>query len=289
MNLLVRINVALATGFTIAALAVGVACSSMLRANAKREVLREASVMMDSALATRAYTEDEIRPLLEAQLRSQFLPQSVPSYGATQDFLKLHDVHPEYAYKEAALNPTNLRDRATDWEADLIQQFRSDPQAAELVGERETPLGRSLYLARPIRAEAACLSCHSVPAAAPATLLARYGNTNGFGWQEQEVVAAQVVSVPLASATAQANQIFRSIMVWIVGILAAALLSVNAILYFLVVRPVRRIAGIADELSIGHVSAPDFPARGSTELVGLVRSFNRMRTSLDKALKLLEP
>ena len=68
---------------------------------------------------------------------------------------------------EATLNPTNLRDRATDWEGDMMQQFRNDPQTREIIGERDTPMGRSLYLARPITAEAKCLVCHSVPAAAP--------------------------------------------------------------------------------------------------------------------------
>ena len=288
MSLLVRINVVLVAGFALSAVAVGVACSAALQANAKRDVLRQASLMMDSALATRAYTEEEIRPLLESQMPKRFLAQSVPSYGATQDFLKLHERHPEYAYKEAALNPTNLRDRAMDWEADLIQKFRNDPKTTELVGERDTPLGRSLYLARPIRAEANCLRCHSVPGAAPAALLTRYGSANGFGWQEHEIVAAQVVSVPFSNATAQADATFLSIMMWIVGILVVALLGVNLVLYFLVVRPVRRIVSIADELSVGNVSAPDFPTSGSAELVGLGRAFNRMRTSLDKAMKLLE-
>jgi protein-histidine pros-kinase len=107
--------------------------------------------------------------------------------------------HPEYAYKEATLNPTNLQDRAMDWESDLIQQFRNDAHQAEIIGERDTPTGRSLYLARPIRAEAQCLVCHSLPAAAPVTLIQRYGANNGFGWQVHEVVGAQD-SVPLASA-----------------------------------------------------------------------------------------
>ena len=83
--------------------------------------------MMDSALSMRAYTSEEIVPLLSAQMAKDFLPQSVPSYAATQNFLKLREHHPEYAYREATLNPTNLRDRATDWEADIVQQFRNDP------------------------------------------------------------------------------------------------------------------------------------------------------------------
>jgi len=62
---------------------------------------------------------------------------------------------------------------------------------------------------------------------------------------------------------------------------------VNAILYLLIVRPVRRIAAIADELSLGNLAAAEFPTGGSPELRALTSSFNRMRTSLSKALRLL--
>jgi protein-histidine pros-kinase len=289
MNLLVRINLALGATLAVAALALGYGCRSLLQANAQQEVLREAGLMMDSALATRSYTSSEILPLLQSRAKTEFLPQSVPFYAATQHFLKLREQHPEYSYKEATLNPTNLRDRATDWEADLIQQFRNDSKTREIVGERDTPVGRSLYLSRPIHAETACLECHSAPAAAPAALLARYGSDNGFGWQAGEVVGAHVVSVPLASATAAADLVFRSIAAWMVVVIVLTMLVVNVIVYLLVVRPIRRIAGIAEEVSVGNVSGRDFPAGGSRELTALTGSFERMRTSLEKAMKLLEP
>ena len=288
MNLLVRINLVLAVAFALAAFAVGEACWTMLQENAKQETLREAGLMMDSALSMRAYTAAEIVPLLNAQMEKEFLPQSVPSYAATKNFLHLHEKHPEYAYKEATLNPTNLEDRAMDWESDLIQQFRNDEHHTELVGERDTPTGTSLYLARPIRAEAKCLVCHSVPQAAPATLIQRYGSNNGFGWQSHEVIGAQVVSVPLATATANATRVFRGVMDSVVAILVATLLMVNAILYYLIVRPVRRMATIAEQVSLGDMAAGEFPAHGSSELTHLGRAFNRMRTSLDKALRMLE-
>lgn len=288
MSLLVRINVALVATFAIAAAALGYACTSMLQANAKREVLQQAGLMIDNALATRDYTAEEILPLLNAQMRSEFLPQSVPFYAATQNFLRLRERHPEYAYKEATLNPTNPRDRATDWEADLIQKFRNDSHTHEIIGERDTPTGRSLYLARPIRVESECLGCHSLPSTAPASLLARYGSDNGFGWQANEIVGAQIVSVPLASAAASADRIFRRVMSSIVIAMLIAVLIVNATLYFLVVRPIRHIARIADGLSLGNPPAQDFPDRGSVELTALARSFKRMRISLEKALQLLE-
>ena len=287
MNLLLRINVTLGLAFALGAVAAGYVCWGTLEKNAERQVITEAGLMMDSALAMRAYTSNEIDPLLSERMQHEFLPQSVPSYAATQSFLKLREARPQYSYKEATLNPTNLRDRAADWEADIIQRFRNDAQAREFVGRRDTPLGETLYLARPIHADAACLVCHSTPAAAPQTVLARYGSNNGFGWQANEVVGAQVVTVPFANAAANAESAFHAFMISLLIVFAATLIAVNIALYFLVVRPIRRMAGIADQLSLGDMSAPEFPVSGGKEIAALGRAFTRMRISLDKALKLL--
>ncbi len=288
MSLLTRINLALGAVFIIAALTAGYVCRSILEANAQREVFAEAGLMMDSALAIRDYTANEILPLLSERIQSEFPPQSVPFYAATQNFLRLRARHPEYMYKEATLNPMNPRDRAADWESDIIQRFRGDAHAREMVGERDTPMGKSLYLARPIRNEAQCATCHSTPSAAPRTLIARYGNDNGFGWQDQEVVGAQIVPVPFANAAANADRAFQAFMVSLAAVFAAVFLVVNAVLYLLVVRPVRQIARVADRLSLGDMSAEDFSRRGAKEIASLIRSFNRMRKSLEKALQLLE-
>jgi HAMP domain-containing protein len=287
MSLLIRINLALGAVFMLAALTAGYACRSILEANAQREVFTEAGLMMDSALAIRNYTANEILPLLSGRMEGDFPPQSVPFYAATQNFLQLRARHPEYMYKEATLNPTNPRDRAADWEGDIVQRFRSDPQSREMVGVRDTPMGKSMYLARPIRNEAGCATCHSTPSAAPRSLIARYGSDNGFGWQANEVVGAQIVSVPFANAEANAGRAFQTYMISLVAIFAAVFLVVNAVLYFMVVRPMRQIVRVADRLSLGDMSAEDFSGRGAKEIASLVRSFNRMRKSLDKALHLL--
>jgi len=285
VRLLLRINLILAAVFALATVTLSFAGASLLRDNARLEALREAGLMMDSALASRDYTAGEIVPLLTTQMQSEFLPQSVPSYAATQNFLKVRAERPEYSYKEATLNPTNPRDRATDWEADIIQKFRNDPNTKQLQGERATPMGPSLYLARPIRAEAKCLICHSVPAAAPRTLIARYGSDNGFGWQADEVVGAQIVSVPFALANADSG--LRTMILVVVATFATVLLIVNLTIYYFLLRPLRRMARIADEVSEGDTTAAEFPEVGGWEISELARSFNRLRVSLEKALKLL--
>jgi protein-histidine pros-kinase len=120
-------------------------------------------------------------------------------------------------------------------------------------------------------------------------MIARYGSDNGFGWQPDEVVGTQVVSVPFARATTNAHRAFRAFMFSLVAVFAAVFAAVNGVLYMLVVGPVRRIAKVADSLSLGDLTAPQFPHQGAAEMTSLVRSFNRMRKSLEKALRLLEP
>ncbi|HYX74414.1 MAG TPA: DUF3365 domain-containing protein [Steroidobacteraceae bacterium] len=288
MSLLLRVNLALVVVFAMGATLAGLACRTLLQRNAEHEIRAEAELMIDSALAARDYTAGEIAPLLLGQMQTQFLPQSIPFYAATEQFLRLHGSHPEYAYREATLNPTNPRDRATDWQADIIERFRSDPKVHEVAGTRDTPLGPSLYLAKPIRATTECLSCHGSAASAPATVVARYGRDNGYGWQAGDVIGAQVVSVPSARAVASADHAFRAFLVSLLALFLSLLLVVNLVLYLLVVRPVRRMAQLADRVSIGDAAAPRFAAGGATEIATLGRAFERMRKSLDKALKLLD-
>jgi hypothetical protein len=51
-----------------------------------------------------------------------------------QSFKALRTKFPDYTYKEAALNPTNPNDRASDWEADIINEFRNNADHKELSG-----------------------------------------------------------------------------------------------------------------------------------------------------------
>ncbi|MFC5547557.1 Tll0287-like domain-containing protein [Massilia aerilata] len=289
MKLLVKINLGLVAVFGVGFVATGFFTRQVLQKNAEEEVIGSARLMMESAMAARSYTTGEIKPLLTPQLLKTFLPQTVPSYAATQSFAALHKSNPDYSYKEATLNPTNPRDRVVDWEADVVQRLRDHPETREFIGQRNSESGPSLYLARPIRInDAQCLSCHSTPAAAPASMLALYGSNNGFGWKLGEVIGSQIVSVPLDVAMRKADRTVNMIMTGFALSFAALLLFVNAVMYWLVLRPMRRIARIADAVSEGRLEVEPFPKGGSDELAVLSTAFTRMRRSMEKALALLD-
>jgi hypothetical protein len=194
---------------------------SNLQAGAQQQVVSMAKVMLETARASRKYTTDQIAPLLETLQTSdqQFHPQSIPFYAATEAFNYFRQTHPDFAYKEAAPNPTNPRDRTVDWEADIVNEFRNDTSKKELIGRRDTPLGPSLFISTPIKVDdASCLQCHSTPDKAPPGMVKLYGSANGFGWQSGDVVGAQIVSVPAALTERLADNAFQSIFWWLIGI-----------------------------------------------------------------------
>jgi HAMP domain-containing protein len=289
MGIRFKFNLVLLAVFTAGLALTGWISYGLLQHNAKDEVVRNARLMLESALAIRGYTVKQVKPHLELQLMRVFLPQSVPAYAATETVNELRKSHPDYSYKEATLNPTNPRDRAVDWEADLVRDFRDHAETNELVGERDTPTGRALFIARPIKiVDPACLACHSVPQAAPASMIKLYGESNGFGWKWNEIVGAQIVSVPMALPIRNAERAFRAFM-WSLGaVFLAAFVVLNLMLGWLIVRPIRRMSETADKVSTGDFSRAELPAQGKDEISVLAASFNRMRRSLQKAMQMIE-
>jgi HAMP domain-containing protein len=285
MRLLLKINAVL-----IVVSLVGLALSyqvadRLLQANARSEIQGNARLLVESALAVRTYTNKQINPLLKTQSRYGFLPQRVAAYSAKEYFNNLRQQFPDYTYREATLNPTNLADRADDWEAEVVRHFRDNADVKELIGERDTAVGRTLYLARPIRiADEACLECHSSVAVAPQSMLDRYGTANGFGWQLKDVVGAQIVSVPYAVPVQRANAALSGFVRVLVGLFVFLFVVGNILMTTLVVRPVVKLSTIADQVSKGNMDAPEFPAKGGDEIAALGLSFNRLRISLRKAI-----
>jgi len=202
---------------------------------AQEQIVAMAQVMLETARASRKYTTEQVAPLLERLQTSgeQFHPQSIPFYAATEAFNYFRQAHPDFAYKEAALNPTNPRDRTVDWEADIVNEFRRDASKTELIGRRETPLGASLFISTPIKVDdASCLQCHSTPDKAPAEMVKLYGSANGFDWKFGDIVGAQFVSVPAAVTEKIASNAYQSILWWLIGIAAAVFAVANGMLFW---------------------------------------------------------
>lgn len=288
MGLRLKFNLVLLVVFLLGLGVTGYVSYDLLHRNARDEVLRNAGVMMEAALSMRGYTNTQIRPLIPYS-ETVFHPQSVPAYSATEIMTALRKKYADYSYKEAALNPTNPRDQAVEWESDIVNAFRAQPDRGEISGVRDTPTGPSLYLARPFQIkDKACLACHTTAAEAPPAMVKIYGPNNGFGWKHNEVIGAQIVSVPMDLPIRNANRAFYTFMISLSAVFVALFIILNIMMSLLIVRPITRMSGAADKISTGNMEIPEFDETGRDEVSLLAKSFNRMRRSLEKAIELIE-
>ncbi len=284
-----KINLALSGAFIVGLGVAAIGAYKVLTDAAIENSLREARIMIESASAIRSYTADSISPLLQQQMKVQFLPYSIPSFAAQTNFRLVQKKLPEYSYREPTLNPTNVNDRAADWEADIINDFRANPERHEAVAVRQTVLGNFLLLARPIKVGAkVCLTCHSAPEAAPPTMVALYGSQNGFGWKLGDIVGAQVVTIPLAVPLDRAYHTLMLVMGALTVTFIVILVIVDLLLRTLVIKPVVGMSEMATEVSMGKLDGPEFVRDSNDEIGRLSAAFTRMRRSLQSALKMLE-
>jgi protein-histidine pros-kinase len=114
-----------------------------------------------------------------------------------------------------------------------------------------------------------------------------YGVNNGFGWKMGEIIGAQIVTVPMSLPLERARQTFTTFLILLGGIFVLLLVLLNILLHFVVIRPVTRMADIANEVSLGKPDVPEYVKHGSDEISSLSQSFNRMRLSLENAMKML--
>ena len=289
MGLRAKFNLALLAAFSVGMLVAAVVLQYVSVKQARAQVLENASIMMTAANAIRNYTARDLVPLLPLEHNGKFVAETVPAYAAQKNFKDVQAAFAGFSYREPALNPTNPANRAQSWEADIINLFRNEPERQDFVTERETPIGPTLNLARPLVIRSmACLSCHSTPSEAPPVLIRDYGSVNGFGWKLDETIGAQIVSVPMAVPLKLAHQAYVSFLIILLAIFAVVFVVLNLLLHYLILVPVKKVSAIAEAVSLGTENVENYVKPGQDEISSLSVSFNRMRESLKRAMDMLK-
>ena len=119
-------------------------------------------------------------------------------------------------------------------------------------------------------------------------MIKAYGSANGFGWQLNEVVGAQIVSVPMSLPLARAEKAFTIFMASLIAVFLLIAVLLNFMLQLTVIKPVRNMAQNADRVSLGALDAEELEIKGKDEISSLAQSFNRMHRSLANAIKMLD-
>ena len=288
-NLSRKFNTVLLTVLVFGVITSGVSFSFLQESAAEKEVTQQALLLMETMNSVRQYTSEHVKPLLasQQQVQEEFIAETVPAYSANTVFANFTD-SPDFeafSYREATLNPTNLNDLADDFEEKIVTKFREQLANSELKGFRTMDDGKQFYIARPIAiGKESCLECHGVPANAPAAMLVSYGDQNGFGWELNEIVGAQIISVPAGEVFSRAQRSVVGLMVVTTAIFVLAIYLVNLLLNRTVIDRLISLSLIADQVSKGAMSV-DFEATSQDEIGRLGNAFNRLKRKFIGALR----
>ncbi len=291
MKIATKVNIILMIVFIGGILISGTVFSSVLQQKAQDEVSKKGLILMEIANSVRQYTNDRVQPLLLPKVGNQeeFIRESIPSYSVREvfEYLRKTKDYSDFIYKDATLNPTNLRDKADPFEAELVKRFRREPGLGTLTDYRNISGERLFYIARPFQIkDKSCLQCHDSPELAPKSQILTYGKEHGFGWKLNDIVATQIIYVPAEEISVISNQSFL-IVIGVLGIIFTAIVFVmNRLLTKTVLQRIKKIAMVAEQVSVGDMNA-DFGKQAKDEIGGLAEAFNRMKYSLEIALNML--
>ena len=119
-------------------------------------------------------------------------------------------------------------------------------------------------------------------------MIKKYGSANGFGWNLNQIITAQIVSVPMSVPMGVADQAFRRLIFFLIATFVVTIVALDAALYLLVIRPLHKVSSAANQISKGDTDLPELTVQGKDEIADVTASFNRMHVSLAKALKMLD-
>ncbi len=272
----------------------GIALANVLNYKAENEIKTNARLLLRTIDSVRSYTNAEVSPELQSRLKpDEFLAQTIPSYSSRkvfENFRMDNDSYSKFFYKEAMLNPTNLRDKADSLETEIVKKFGKDQNLKELSGFRSFSFNgdKFFYIARPLSIkESTCLRCHSTPDVAPKNMIKLYGTQNGFGWKLNDINGAQIVSVPASEVFQKTRQSFVLVMGIVTLVFAIAIYMANFWIKRYVVRPIKQVVRVAEAVSIGDMDA-EFEKASNDEIGSLVEAFTRMKLSLVMAITRFE-
>lgn len=295
LKLAPKFTLLLSVVFISAIVISGIILSQTTQQKAEGEVASQGRLLMEMMNSVRDYTSVNVNPLLAPRLETEpkFIPETVPAYSATEVFKNLRE-NPKYKdffYKEAVLNPTNLRDQADDFEAEIVSRFRKDSKSQEISGFRNLFGKQVFYTTKAISIKKqSCLRCHSTPEVAPKSQLATYGAEHGFGWNLKDIVGVQIIYVPSEEVFGIAHQYLALVMGIFIGVFALVILVINFLLKRTVIQQIRPMARLAQKISNDQMSSDQTAqsdieslsrvARKSDELGQLARLFKKMALAI---------
>jgi signal transduction histidine kinase/ActR/RegA family two-component response regulator len=261
-------------------------------AHTRRMAATQARIGLEFNLAVRDYVAQHVRPFAQTHLDpGDFMPETMStSFASREVFEQVSERFPGYILKFSSENPRNPKNLASGQELEIIRHFEKHPEMENWSGP--ITLGGTRYQAdlHARRMKGSCLQCHGDPADAPPSLLARYGDKAGFHRQIGEVMALDMVAVPIEHfEEAAASLTGRNAVVVLIS-LTLLLTGVYAAFHFLVRRRLAAIARHFHELieQANHGRVAPIRRLVDDEIGQLVDGFNGLAGRLSDVYDSLE-
>ena len=261
-------------------------------AHTRRMAETQAQIGLEFNLAVRDYVARHVRPFTQAHIDSDdFIPETMStSFVSREVFEQVSERFPGYILKFSSENPRNPKNLATPQEREMIRYFEQHPKVEQWSGLID--LGGARYHAnfRARRTTASCLQCHGDPADAPPSLVARYGDSAGFHRQIGEVMALDMVAVPIEHFEEAAESLTWQNAVFVLVSLTLLLGAVYAAFHFLVRRRLSAIARHFHESleQADHARIEPIQRLADDEIGQLVDGFNGLAARLADVYDSLE-
>lgn len=261
-NLAAKFTLLLSLVFVGAIVSSGLILSRVLEQKAEAEIIYRSQILVETMNSVRNFTNTHVNPLLLPLVETQptFVPEAIPSYAVREVFenLRKNEEYRDFFYKDAILNPTNLRNKADEFETQLVERFRKEPELKNISGFRNSYGEQLFYSARPFSLKnSSCLRCHSTPEAAPKSHIASYGSENGFGWKLNEILGTQIIYIPASKVLQDARHASFLFIGIFAGIFAFVIWLINYLLRRNVIQPLKPMAQLAQKISSDEVSAEE--------------------------------
>lgn len=282
-----RFNIALIYVLLCSVVTSVIASGYILNQNAKDATAKDARFLLATIEASRSFTGDVVKPVLNRELPGKFVVEAMSSsFGSKSIFERIKARYPEYYFKHAVINPRNRENLADVFEVRVIEEFAKNSGKKEWHGYRDINGERDFMILKPIVAEERCLKCHSVPEKAPREIIAKYGDKAAFGMTLGDVMGALSVSVPATEYFQKARK--HTIMINLIFLLCfvSLIIIINIFFQRMIIRPIQRLSKMVDDIGTGN-TAIRIRTDNNDEINDLARGVERMRTSINLALKRL--
>ncbi len=168
----------------------------------RRYVENEQKIQIFELQSKGVISEDYFNPIL---LSSTYGAKGVNQY---YNSIRAAEGKPPISIKYASPNPTNPNNKATKFEAELLEKFNKN-ELQKYYDIIDTENGKAMYYIIPTQKnQPRCMRCHSDPASAPKGMVAMYGEKSGFFEKEGEIRALLTLVYPLEEDLESAKKLF---------------------------------------------------------------------------------